>query len=110
ISVSMSLEENTNLKIALGYARFLGSSVFPLHSIIHEKCTCINLNCENKGKHCATINGVKDATTDTDIITKWCTDRPFLNIGIATGKKSGFFVLDIYTDYHKCTDITGFDA
>src|SRR5690625_169428 len=110
ISVSMSLEENTNLKIALGYARLLGWSVFPLHSIIHEKCTCNNLNCENKGKHPANINGVKDATTDTDIITKWWTDRPFLNIGIATGKKSGFFVLDIDTDLHKGTGITGFEA
>src|SRR5699024_2309419 len=110
ISVSMSLEENTSLKIALGYARLLGWSVFPLHSFIHEKCTCYNLNCVNKEKHPANINGVQDPTPETDIINKRCTDRPFLNIAIDTGKKSRFLVLYIDTDFHKGTWITGFEA
>lgn len=110
ISVSMPLEDNTNLKTALGYARLLGWSVFPLHSIIHQNCTCNNSNCSNKGKHPATRRGVKDATTDENIITKWWTERPYLNIGVATGEVSGFFVLDIDTDLHQGTGLTGFEA
>lgn len=36
--------------------------------------------------------------------------RPFLNIGIATGQASGFFVLDIDTKIHEGTGMTGLEA
>ena len=39
-------------------------------------------------------DGSKGATTDIDVITKWFTERPFTNIGIATGRES-FFVVDV---------------
>src|SRR4030095_779712 len=38
--------------------------------------------------------GFKDATTDTAQITKWWTDTPDANVGIATGKVSGTTVVD----------------
>src|SRR5699024_11155950 len=110
VTASTPLKDNTNLKTALGYARLLSFKVFPTHSIIQDKCTCNNLNCSNKGKHPATRNGVKDATTNAEVITKWWTDRPYLNIAIATGSVSGIFVLDIDTDFHKGTGMTGFEA
>lgn len=110
MAVSTPLKENTNLKAALGYARFLGWSVFPLHSIINGKCTCNKDNCSDAGKHPATKNGLKDATKEEQKIIKWWTDRPFLNIGVATGQVSGFFAVDIDNKLHKGTGMTGFEA
>ncbi len=47
------------------------------------------------GKAPATASGVKQATTDTGIIDGWWTAAPNMNIGIATGSRSGIFVLDV---------------
>src|SRR5699024_235862 len=110
IAVSIPLKENTNLKAALGYARVLGWHVFPIHSIIHGKCTCNNPNCSNKGKHPATRNGVKDATIDTNQIKEWWSNRPYLNIGIETGKRSGMFVLDVDTSIDDLANVNGIKA
>ncbi len=40
-------------------------------------------------------NGVHDATTDPDQIRAWGRDYPYANIGMACGKPSGVFVLDV---------------
>lgn len=42
-----------------------------------------------------TMNGVKDATLQQDLINKWWTSNNNANIGIATGWVSGFIVIDI---------------
>lgn len=47
------------------------------------------------GKLPATAHGVKDATTDEEVITRWFATRDDLNIGIATGAESGIVVFDI---------------
>jgi hypothetical protein len=47
------------------------------------------------GKHPLTKNGFKDATTDPGVIRGWWARWPNANIGIATGKKSGIFIMDI---------------
>ncbi len=47
------------------------------------------------GKAPATDNGVKQATTDIAIIDSWWTPAPDLNIGLATGSASCFFVVDV---------------
>ena len=47
------------------------------------------------GKAPATTTGVKQATTDTTVIDRWWSAAPTMNIGIATGSRSGVFVLDI---------------
>lgn len=83
---------NTSLLAALGYSQRLKFAVFPLHSIINGKCTC-NKVCTSPGKHPKTYDGLKSATTDLETIKRM--DWKSANIGIATGKISGFFVVDI---------------
>jgi len=80
---------------ALIYASKLEWLVLPLHSILDGKCTCSNVSCSSPGKHPRTQNGVKDASKDLRIITDWWQKWPDANIGIATGRESRFFVLDV---------------
>ena len=69
----------TRLEAALSYAR-MGWRVLPVVP---------------NGKLPATAHGVKDATTDEEVITRWFATRDDLNIGIATGAESGIVVFDI---------------
>lgn len=46
-------------------------------------------------KNPLTKNGFKDATTDVSVINRWWDKNPEANIGIPTGKESGWFVLDV---------------
>lgn len=69
---------NTLLETALTYAA-RGWAVHPIRAA---------------GKDPASAHGFKDATTDTAIIRAWFEKSPHLNLGIATGSKSGFWVLD----------------
>ena len=72
-------KQTNNLQLALDYSN-KGWFVFPLAP---------------KDKHPITLHGCKDATTDKETIVSWWTQTPEANIGIATGSKSGIFVLDI---------------
>lgn len=83
--------ENTFLQHALVYAR-RGWAVFPL---------------KERDKTPATANGFQNATTDVDVITRWWTQRPNQNIGIATGDVSGGLVV-IDVDVHD-DDSTALD-
>jgi Bifunctional DNA primase/polymerase, N-terminal/Primase C terminal 1 (PriCT-1) len=67
---------------ALSLAR-LGCAIFP---------------CQPRDKTPACRNGFKDATINPAHIDTWWEACPDLNIGIATGTPSGFFVLDIDND------------
>jgi hypothetical protein len=51
--------------------------------------------CRPRDKRPATVNGLKDATTDPDIIRAWWRQQPDNNIAIATGPASGVFVVDV---------------
>ena len=51
--------------------------------------------CQPRDKRPATANGLKAATTDADTIRQWWQQDPQFNIGIATGKPSGIFVIDV---------------
>jgi len=51
--------------------------------------------CNSAGKHPRTKNGVRDATTDRAKIRQWWETWEDANIGVATGKESGFFALDV---------------
>ncbi|WP_084801597.1 bifunctional DNA primase/polymerase [Bradyrhizobium sp. Ec3.3] len=51
--------------------------------------------CRPRDKRPATANGLKDATTDQDIISAWWQRQPDNNIAIATGAASGVFVVDV---------------
>lgn len=87
--------KSDSLKAALGYAKLLEWSVFPLHYMKNGRCTCNSSECTSPGKHPITHNGFKSATTDETTIKEWFTKDPQANIGIATGAISGFFVLDV---------------
>jgi hypothetical protein len=67
---------------------------FPCHSIVDDKCTCHNAECENQGKHPKLIGWQEKTTTSELQVAAWRKD-PKINLGIATGKSSGIFVLDI---------------
>lgn len=72
-----------------------GWHVLPLHGVEHGRCTCGRADCTSAGKHPRTGRGVKDATTDRGIIAGWWKAWPQANIGLATGRVSGFWVLDV---------------
>jgi len=86
--------DNPVLRAARGYAELLLWSVFPLHSIVNGECTC-GKQCSAPGKHPRTNDGLKSGTTDLSIINKWFTRHPDSNIGIVTGRVSGFFAFDV---------------
>jgi P4 family phage/plasmid primase-like protien len=74
-----------------------GWRVLPVHGIgPNGMCTCGRNHKESKeiGKHPASLNGQKDATTDTVVVQSWWEENPDYNIGIYA-KDSGFFVIDI---------------
>ena len=77
------------------YYRTRGWKVLPLHTILSGRCTCGKPNCSSPGKHPATVNGVKDATLDEEVITRWFSGSTNYNIGIATGKETGLVILDV---------------
>ena len=54
--------------------------------------------CQPRGKAPVTARGVLDATTECIRVNAWWDRVPELNIGIATGAASGFFVLDVDGD------------
>lgn len=90
---------NPVLQAALRYAD-AGIPVIPLHTATlvgdQLKCSCGATDCvKSAGKHPRTPNGVKDASTDTSVIYAWFRRWPDSNLGIATGSRSGVWVLDI---------------
>jgi len=63
------------------------------HALAYAKKGYHVLPCN--GKKPLTRHGFKDATTDKAQIVKWFNAHPTANIGLATGVRSGFFVVDI---------------
>ena len=91
---------NNILEMTLRYAE-IGIPVMPLHGIKEDgSCACRNADkCSSKGKH-PIFNGWHSiATTDKATVTNWWSKHPNANIGITTGEKSGWLVLDIDTKY-----------
>jgi hypothetical protein len=58
-------------------------------------CSCNKPGCDKPGKHPRTSHGCHDATTDEETICGWWRHWPDANVGIATGKKSGVWALDV---------------
>lgn len=76
------------------YAR-QGWKLFPVHGVSPDKgCTCGDPDCRNPGKHPANASGFKEAT-DADFVLRSWFGECNRNIGLATGSKSGVFVLDV---------------
>ncbi len=55
------------------------------HALAYSRAGWPTFPLKPGGKVPATAHGCKDATTDPDRITRWWTDMPTANIGIATG-------------------------
>jgi hypothetical protein len=72
-----------------------GWKVFPLHTSKESLCSCGNSNCSSVAKHPRIRDWQHEATIDEKKIKNWWRLWPDTNIGIATGKISGIFVLDI---------------
>ncbi len=90
---------NFLLSHALYYAS-QGFPVFPAHCAIGRKgymrCSCREgADCSFPAKHPRTHFGLNEATTNKRIIRDWWGTYPNANIGLATGRKHGFFVFDI---------------
>lgn len=93
------------LDYALRYAD-LGWHVFPVHSVRDGCCTCGDPDCARPGKHPIrelVRDGLKSATTNPQKIAAWWAEAnaPWANVAVATGPKSGIWVLDIDTRIEK---------
>ncbi|MBK4723405.1 bifunctional DNA primase/polymerase [Azospirillum sp. YIM DDC1] len=81
------------LDAALRYAA-RGWPVVPVYDIDADgQCGCGKPGCTNKGKHPKAANGFNSAVTDEALIRRLF--RAFANVGIATGRTAGIWVLDI---------------
>ena len=94
-------ERNPSMPMmALSYTKRQRWSVLPIHRPIFgangtARCSCRNfLNCKNVGKHPRSEHGVKDASRDEEWVRDAWRDEQS-NIGVACGKASGFWALDV---------------
>jgi putative DNA primase/helicase len=89
------------LDCAIAYAD-LCWPVLPLWSVDEDgRCLCGKKDCTSPGKHPHgkyAPHGLKDATTNGNIITGWFNNGP-VNLGIRTGAESGLIVLDVDPDH-----------
>ncbi len=86
----------TMMDAALKYAE-ANIPVMPLHWICEDgSCSCKKgQQCDSKGKHPLYTGWYKNSTSDIEQIRKWWTKTTNANIGIPTGEKSGWLVLDV---------------
>ncbi|KKB33790.1 bifunctional DNA primase/polymerase [Bacillus thermotolerans] len=84
--------QNQMEQAAVSYAKLFKWPVFPLHSMVNGKCTC-GYKCSSPGKHPRTKRGLYDATNNIGAIRSW--EWGQANIGVPTGRVSGFIALDI---------------
>lgn len=100
------------MKAAAVYAKRLGWSVIPIHSVdAAGACSCQEgAACRSPGKHPRVREWEKQATSDPETIAGWIERWPSTNVGIATGSTSGFFVLDVDPDHGGDTTIAEIEA
>lgn len=79
------------------YVNRFGWRIFPIHGVKRGQCTCGRGDkCASPGKHPRTGKGFNDATTDPTTISRWLRQwGDDTNWGVATGRTSGMFVVDI---------------
>jgi hypothetical protein len=87
---------------ALAYADD-GWQIFPVFGITNGKCDC-GVKCDSPGKH-PLVKWTEAATDDHEQIERWWNRWPNANIGVATGRKSGLYVLDL--DNKRSIDLGG---
>lgn len=74
-----------------------GFAVFPVCELGPDGgiCACGRPKCSSPGKHPRLKHGVKEASTSEELVNHWWSQWPEANIGIATGGRSGVFVVDV---------------
>lgn len=80
---------------AVTYAR-AGFAVVPLHSAVGGVCSCSRgASCGHAGKHPRLLEWQRAASKDPEAVAAWWAQWPAANVGLATGRASGFWVLDV---------------
>ena len=70
--------------------------VFPVHSLDAQgNCSCSNPNCQLPGRHAIDGENRELATLDLKQIITWWKKHPHANIGIPTGRLSGWYVIEL---------------
>lgn len=82
------------LEEALSYAK-RGWHVLPVHGVADGRCTCGDPACGSPGKHPRIVGWPTEASTDAEVIRGWFGRWPDSNVGIATGRGSGFWAVDV---------------
>lgn len=75
-------------------------TVEPHRGPAKARCACGNSECNSPGKHPIGLlvpQGLKQATTDEEVIRRWWKAYPDANVGIVTGRCSGIWVIDVDT-------------
>lgn len=72
--------------------------IFPIHTIIHNKCSCNNPNCSSPAKHPLIFNSFRSATSNLALIKSWFNKYTHCNWAIATGQTSNLIVVDVDID------------
>lgn len=96
--------KNELMQTMAAYYASLGLRVVPLHGAYARLCTCNNPACRSPAKHPRTINGLKDGSSDAEVVTRMWTRWPFASIGICTGTDSGVLVIDL-DDLQQVPDV-----
>ena len=74
----------------------VGLRVFPLYEVMEDlRCACGTDGCKQPGKHPRVDVWPDKATTDEATIRNWWRRWPNAGLGMATGRKSGVWVLDL---------------
>jgi putative DNA primase/helicase len=81
---------------ALAYAAN-GWPVLPLYAPVDGHCDCPRArSCSSPAKHPRTPNGLRDASTDPDVIRAWWATWPDANVGLAVPEDHVVVDLDIH--------------
>ena len=86
-------QTHTLLEAALAYAA-KGWHVIPLHDVTTGVCSCGAHDCK-PGKHPRIGEWTTAASTDPAQIRAWWQQWPHANVGLQTGQRSQFVVLDV---------------
>ena len=89
----------------------LGLAVIPLHTINEAgQCSCGKACGRDAGKHPRTPNGLLNATHDPRVIGGWWRRWPDANVAVATGTRSGVWVLDVDPAHGGEESLTSLEA
>lgn len=84
----------TTIDQVLSLAR-RGWKLFPVFEPAGDGCACGKADCSRVAKHPRVEHGLKEATDDPAQLQRWWARWPSANVGLATGGRSGLFVIDV---------------